>query len=53
MAELYILDQDDRLLTVITEETGLIEAPFREELNRISNQPSHLLLKQTGKKRLI
>ncbi|MCK0473775.1 gp58-like family protein [Halalkalibacter sp. APA_J-10(15)] len=39
MAEIYILDQDDRLLTMITEETGLIEAPFREELNRISNQP--------------
>lgn len=39
MAELYIFSQYDELLTVITEETGLVSAPFREELNRVPEEP--------------
>ncbi|MCC2248869.1 hypothetical protein JUJ52_02700 [Virgibacillus sp. AGTR] len=39
MAELYILDQDDILLTILSEETGLISAPIREELNQVPNEP--------------
>ncbi|WP_209020953.1 phage tail protein [Evansella clarkii] len=37
MSELYILGQDDKLLTTLTEENGLITAPFREERNRGSS----------------
>ncbi|QBP06951.1 tail protein [Virgibacillus phage Mimir87] len=33
MTELYIFSQDDKLLTILSESTGLIEALFREELN--------------------
>lgn len=33
MTELYIFSQDGELLTILSESTGLIEAPFREELN--------------------
>lgn len=39
MAELYIFSPNDELLTIITEETGLISAPFREELNRVPDTP--------------
>lgn len=39
MTELYIFDQDDKLLTILSEETGLISAPFREELNQVSDTP--------------
>ncbi|QXE02776.1 phage tail protein [Terribacillus sp. DMT04] len=39
MTELYIFGQDDQLLTVITESTGLVSAPFREELNKVSDTP--------------
>jgi phage minor structural protein len=39
LAELYIFSQYDELLTVITEETGLVSAPFREELNRVAEEP--------------
>ncbi|SNZ14547.1 hypothetical protein SAMN05421503_2469 [Terribacillus aidingensis] len=39
MTELYIFSQDDQLLTVITESTGLVSAPFREELNTVSDTP--------------
>jgi phage minor structural protein len=39
MAELYIFDQDDKLLTIINEETGLISSQFREELNHIPDTP--------------
>lgn len=39
MTELYIFSQDDQLLTIITETTGLVSAPFREELNKVSDTP--------------
>lgn len=39
MAELYIFSQDDKLLSIITEETGLISAPVREELNQVPDTP--------------
>ncbi|WAA10845.1 phage tail protein [Fervidibacillus albus] len=39
MAELYIFSPNDELLTIITEETGLISAPFREELNQVPDTP--------------
>lgn len=37
--ELYIFSQDDKLLTILSPETGLLEAPFREELNQVSDTP--------------
>lgn len=39
MTELYIFSQDDQLLTVATPSTGLVSAPFREELNKVSDTP--------------
>ncbi|MDY7224666.1 phage tail spike protein [Halalkalibacterium halodurans] len=39
MTELYIFDQDDKLLTIINEETGLLSTQFREELNHIPDTP--------------
>lgn len=39
MTELYIFDQDDHLLTIISEETGLLSTQFREELNHIPDTP--------------
>jgi len=39
LAELYIFSPDDKLLTIITEETGLVSAWFREELNQVPDTP--------------
>ncbi|MED4082176.1 phage tail spike protein [Halalkalibacterium halodurans] len=39
MTELFIFDREDQLLTILTESTGLVRALFREELNRVPNQP--------------
>ncbi|BAB04681.1 phage tail spike protein [Halalkalibacterium halodurans] len=39
MTELFIFDREDQLLTTLTESTGLVRALFREELNRVPNQP--------------
>lgn len=39
MSELYIFDQDDVLLTVLSKFTGLVSAPFRDELNRVADEP--------------
>ncbi|MGN7309922.1 phage tail spike protein [Alkalicoccobacillus gibsonii] len=39
MTEIYILDPQGLILGAISEENGLISAPFREELNRIADQP--------------
>ncbi|WZY01589.1 phage tail spike protein [Bacillus sp. FSL W7-1360] len=39
MAELYILNRHDELLGTISEETGLLSALFREELNRVPDEP--------------
>ena len=39
MTELYIFSQDDKLLTIISEDTGLISATIREELNQVASEP--------------
>ncbi len=39
MAELYIFNQDDKLLTILSESTGLTSAPFRDELNKVPSEP--------------
>lgn len=39
MSEIYIFSQNDTLLATLTEETGLISAPFREEVNRLPETP--------------
>ena len=39
MAELFIFSPDDELLTIITEDTGLISAPVRIEINQVSDTP--------------
>ncbi|MEK3887445.1 phage tail spike protein [Bacillus sp. FSL K6-3431] len=38
MSEIYIFSQDDELLTILTEATGLISAPFRDEKNSVSDE---------------
>ncbi|WP_055737288.1 MULTISPECIES: phage tail protein [Bacillaceae] len=42
MKEMYVLDQNDSLLTTIGEDNGLISALFREELNQLPDQPLRL-----------
>src|SRR5690625_7869134 len=37
MTELYIFSQDDKLLTILSEGTGLTSAPIRDELNQGSS----------------
>lgn len=37
--ELYIFDQDDHLLTVLSESTGLVSAKFRDQLNSVADEP--------------
>lgn len=39
MAELYIFSQDDKLLTTLSDSTGLIEAPIEDLLNQVSDEP--------------
>jgi phage minor structural protein len=39
MTELYIFSQDDKLLTVLSESTGLVSAPLRVELNQVPDTP--------------
>ncbi|GAF65225.1 hypothetical protein BTS2_2123 [Bacillus sp. TS-2] len=39
MADIYIFNKEDVLLTILTTETGLVNALVREELNQVSNQP--------------
>ncbi|KYG34905.1 phage tail spike protein [Alkalihalobacillus trypoxylicola] len=39
MAEIYILNKDDKLLATITEETGLTSTKVRDELNQIASEP--------------
>ncbi|RQW19707.1 hypothetical protein EH196_06030 [Bacillus sp. C1-1] len=42
MKVMYVLDQNDSLLTTIGEDNGLISALFREELNQLPDQPLRL-----------
>ena len=39
MTELYIFSQDDEPLTIITEDTGLVSAPVRIEVNSVPDTP--------------
>ena len=39
MTELFIYNQDDQLLTIITEDTGLVSAPVRIEVNSVPDTP--------------
>ncbi|MDQ0206663.1 phage tail spike protein [Alkalicoccobacillus murimartini] len=39
MAEIYILNSQDHLITTLSEETGLQATHFREELNGLPDQP--------------
>ncbi|MGN7183684.1 phage tail spike protein [Cytobacillus kochii] len=39
MAELYLFNQDDKQLTIISEDSGLISAPYRIEVNKIPETP--------------
>ncbi|WP_371069144.1 phage tail spike protein [Sediminibacillus sp. JSM 1682029] len=39
MAEIYVFSPDDKLLTVLAPETGLISAPFREKINQLPDKP--------------
>ncbi|WP_433956999.1 phage tail spike protein [Cytobacillus horneckiae] len=39
LPELYILSQDDKLITILTTETGLISTKVRDELNQIADEP--------------
>ncbi|MFS0749470.1 phage tail protein [Oceanobacillus sp. 1P07AA] len=39
MSELFIFDQKDQLKTIISEDTGLLQTRFREEVNQIPDTP--------------
>lgn len=39
MTELYIFSQDDKPLTIVTEEAGLVSAPVRIEVNSVPDTP--------------
>ncbi|MBN6890061.1 phage minor structural protein [Cytobacillus horneckiae] len=39
MTELYIFNQDDQLLTIISEDTGLISTHYRIEINSVPDTP--------------
>lgn len=39
MSELFIFDQKDHLKTIISEDTGLLQTRFREEVNQIPDTP--------------
>ncbi|MBN6887029.1 phage minor structural protein [Cytobacillus horneckiae] len=39
MTELFIFNQDDQLLTIISEDTGLISAHYRIEINSVPDTP--------------
>jgi hypothetical protein len=39
MSEIYILGQDDKLLTVLTKETGLVSTWFKDHLNSVPDEP--------------
>ncbi|BAC12171.1 phage tail protein [Oceanobacillus iheyensis] len=39
MSELFIFDQNDHLKTIISEDTGLLQTRFREEVNKIPDTP--------------
>ncbi|MEK4922032.1 phage tail spike protein [Cytobacillus sp. FSL R5-0569] len=39
MTDLYIFNQDDHPLTIISEDSGLISAPYRLEVNKIPETP--------------
>ncbi|MGP9043335.1 phage tail spike protein [Cytobacillus kochii] len=39
MTELFIFNQDDQLLTIISEDSGLISAPYRIEINKVPETP--------------
>ncbi|WP_064468296.1 phage tail protein [Lederbergia galactosidilytica] len=39
MSEIYIFSQDDDLLTILSESTGLISAPFKDHLNTVPDEP--------------
>lgn len=38
-AEIYVFSPDDELLTILSEGNGLLEAPFRDELNSVADTP--------------
>uniref|UniRef100_UPI0018F874A1 phage tail spike protein n=1 Tax=Microbulbifer pacificus TaxID=407164 RepID=UPI0018F874A1 len=39
MSELYIFSQYEQLLTILSEDTGLVSTHFREEKNSVANEP--------------
>lgn len=39
MKELYLFNQDDKPLTIISEDSGLISAPYRIEINKVPETP--------------
>ncbi|MFS0786067.1 tail fiber domain-containing protein [Shouchella sp. 1P09AA] len=48
MNEIYLLNQHDYLVAAIGEESGLISAVFREELNQLPNEPLRLTVQSTS-----
>ncbi|WP_313429866.1 phage tail spike protein [Siminovitchia terrae] len=38
-SEIYILSQDDKPLTTLSESTGLVSAPFKDQLNNVPDEP--------------
>ncbi|MFD1707561.1 hypothetical protein ACFSCZ_12585 [Siminovitchia sediminis] len=39
MPEVYIFSQDDNMLTVISDSTGLVSTLFKDQLNGVPDEP--------------
>src|SRR5699024_1923241 len=44
MAEIYVFSPDDELLTILSEDNGLLEAPMNDLLNDVSDTPFQFIV---------
>src|SRR5699024_12222858 len=44
MAEIYVFSPDDELLTILSEDIGLLEAPMNDLLNDVSDTPFQFIV---------
>lgn len=44
MSEIYIFNPNDELLTILSEDNGLISAPFKESINEITDSPLTIIV---------
>lgn len=44
MSEIYVFNADDELLTILSEDNGLVSAPFKEEINKVPDSPLTIIV---------